>query len=89
MASEADIKIETPAYDYRFPHTSSHTKRCWVNYNLYQRCAMDNGEDHPDCRKYYKTFRSICPDAWWENWDELLEENRYPVQFTALSDAGH
>ena len=81
------MQIETPAFDHRFPHTSSTTKRCWVNYNMYQRCVMDKDEEHPECRKYYKTFRSLCPDEWVEKWDELLEENRYPVQFTALTQA--
>ena len=88
MASEgSSVQIETPAFDHRFPHTSSTTKRCWVNYNMYQRCVMDKDEEHPECRKYYKTFRSLCPDEWVEKFveDEVCN-NLLPASGEGVGD---
>eukprot|EP00127_Corallochytrium_limacisporum_P001636 Clim_evm5s73 gene=Clim_evmTU5s73 len=75
-----DVKLETVQFDPRFPNTNQ-TKHCWQSYVDYHRCAMMKGEDAPQCTKFFKTFKSLCPNAWVESWDEQRESGTFPYKF--------
>jgi cytochrome c oxidase subunit 6b len=74
----------TPLFDPRFP-TTNQTKNCWANYVEYQRCRLLRDDQHPDCRKYLRTFTSLCPTEWTDAWDEQREAGIFPGQL-AWSD---
>lgn len=53
----------TPLFDPRFP-TTNQSRNCWSHYVEFQRCRLSRSEDHPDCRKFYRTYMSLCPQEW-------------------------
>ncbi|CAA3012575.1 cytochrome c oxidase subunit 6b-1-like [Olea europaea subsp. europaea] len=58
-----EIKLETAPADYRFP-TTNQTRHCFTRYIEYHRCVAAKGEDAPECNKFAKYYRSICPSEW-------------------------
>ncbi|AQL05913.1 Cytochrome c oxidase subunit 6b-1 [Zea mays] len=63
MLSNFDIQIETAPADFRFP-TTNQTRHCFTRYVEYHRCVAAKGEDAPECDKFAKYYRSLCPGEW-------------------------
>ncbi|KAG8079695.1 hypothetical protein GUJ93_ZPchr0007g4662 [Zizania palustris] len=66
-----EIKIETAPADFRFP-TTNQTRHCFTRYIEYHRCVAAKGEGDPECEKFAKYYRSLCPGKWIERWNEQL-----------------
>ncbi|KAJ2724231.1 Cytochrome c oxidase subunit 6B [Coemansia sp. Benny D115] len=75
----AEIKIETPQFDARFPNVNQ-TKRCWQNYYDYSKCVAAKGEDFAPCKQFFKTYKSLCPNEWIEKWDDQKENGTLPFK---------
>ncbi|XP_062215438.1 cytochrome c oxidase subunit 6b-1-like [Phragmites australis] len=72
-----DIKIETAPADFRFP-TTNQTRHCFTRYVEYHRCVAAKGEGAPECDKFAKYYRSLCPGEWVERWNEQRENGTFP-----------
>uniref|UniRef100_A0A0D3FJC2 Cytochrome c oxidase subunit n=1 Tax=Oryza barthii TaxID=65489 RepID=A0A0D3FJC2_9ORYZ len=72
-----EIKIETAPADFRFP-TTNQTRHCFTRYVEYHRCVAAKGEDAPECDKFAKYYRSLCPGEWVERWNEQRENGTFP-----------
>ncbi|KAM1023193.1 hypothetical protein TB2_043986 [Malus domestica] len=72
-----EIKIETAPADFRFP-TTNQTRHCFTRYIEYHRCIAAKGEDAPECDKFAKFYRSLCPGEWVERWNEQRENGTFP-----------
>ncbi|MQM19616.1 hypothetical protein Taro_052623 [Colocasia esculenta] len=57
------IKLETAPADFRFP-TTNQTRHCFTRYIEYHRCINAKGEGAPECDKFAKYYRSLCPSEW-------------------------
>lgn len=71
------IKIETAPFDARFPNVNQ-TRNCWANFCDYQRCIKAKGEDYEPCQWFKRNYRSLCPVAWVEQWDEQVANGTFP-----------
>ncbi|PKA50784.1 Cytochrome c oxidase subunit 6b-1 [Apostasia shenzhenica] len=71
------IKLETAPADFRFP-TTNQTRHCFTRYIEYHRCIAAKGEDAPECQKFAKYYRSLCPGEWIERWNEQRENGTFP-----------
>ncbi|OEL33313.1 Cytochrome c oxidase subunit 6b-1, partial [Dichanthelium oligosanthes] len=60
---KTEIKIETAPADFRFP-TTNQTRHCFTRYIEYHRCVAAKGEGAPECEKFAKYYRSLCPSEW-------------------------
>ncbi|KAH1095071.1 hypothetical protein GYH30_040390 [Glycine max] len=58
-----EIKLETAPADFRFP-TTNQTRHCFTRYVEYHRCVAAKGEGAPECDKFAKYYRSLCPGEW-------------------------
>ncbi|KAL5124908.1 Cytochrome c oxidase subunit 6b-1 [Glycine soja] len=58
-----EIKLETAPADFRFP-TTNQTRHCFTRYIEYHRCVAAKGEGAPECDKFAKYYRSLCPGEW-------------------------
>ncbi|XP_051126556.1 cytochrome c oxidase subunit 6b-1-like [Andrographis paniculata] len=77
-AEEApQIKLETAPADVRFP-TTNQTRHCFTRYIEYHRCVAAKGEGAPECDKFAKYYRSLCPGEWVERWNEQRENGTFP-----------
>ncbi|KAL6179970.1 hypothetical protein ACLB2K_046640 [Fragaria x ananassa] len=72
-----EIKIETAPADFRFP-TTNQTRHCFTRYVEYHRCIAAKGEEAPECDKFKKYYRSLCPGEWVERWNEQRENGTFP-----------
>ncbi|KAK9930438.1 hypothetical protein M0R45_027475 [Rubus argutus] len=72
-----EIKIETAPADFRFP-TTNQTRHCFTRYVEYHRCIAAKGEEAPECDKFKKYYRSLCPGEWVERWNEQREDGTFP-----------
>ncbi|KAL5210129.1 hypothetical protein ABZP36_005752 [Zizania latifolia] len=72
-----EIKIETAPADFRFP-TTNQTRHCFTRYVEYHRCVAAKGEDAPECDKFAKYYRALCPGEWVERWNEQRENGTFP-----------
>ncbi|XP_050376548.1 cytochrome c oxidase subunit 6b-1-like [Argentina anserina] len=72
-----EIKIETAPADFRFP-TTNQTRHCFTRYVEYHRCIAAKGEEAPECDKFKKFYRSLCPGEWVERWNEQRENGTFP-----------
>ncbi|XP_057973824.1 cytochrome c oxidase subunit 6b-1 [Malania oleifera] len=72
-----EIKLETAPADFRFP-TTNQTRHCFTRYIEYHRCIAAKGEDAPECDKFAKYYRSLCPGEWIERWNEQRENGTFP-----------
>uniref|UniRef100_A0A0D9XQK4 Cytochrome c oxidase subunit n=1 Tax=Leersia perrieri TaxID=77586 RepID=A0A0D9XQK4_9ORYZ len=72
-----EIKIETAPADFRFP-TTNQTRHCFTRYVEYHRCVAAKGDDAPECDKFAKYYRSLCPGEWVERWNEQRENGTFP-----------
>ncbi|XP_077224382.1 cytochrome c oxidase subunit 12, mitochondrial-like isoform X2 [Tasmannia lanceolata] len=71
------IKVETAPADFRFP-TTNQTRHCFTRYIEYHRCVAAKGEGAPECDKFAKYYRSLCPGEWVERWNEQRENGTFP-----------
>ncbi|THU60894.1 hypothetical protein C4D60_Mb07t17540 [Musa balbisiana] len=71
------IKIETAPADFRFP-TTNQTRHCFTRYIEYHRCIAAKGEGAPECDKFAKYYRSLCPSEWIERWNEQRGNGTFP-----------
>ncbi|XP_023537220.1 cytochrome c oxidase subunit 6b-1-like [Cucurbita pepo subsp. pepo] len=72
-----EIKLETAPADFRFP-TTNQTRHCFTRYIEYHRCIQAKGEGAPECDKFAKYYRSLCPSEWVERWNEQRENGTFP-----------
>jgi cytochrome c oxidase subunit 6b len=72
-----EIKIETAPADFRFP-TTNQTRHCFTRYVEYHRCVAAKGEGAPECDKFAKYYRSLCPGEWVDRWNEQRENGTFP-----------
>lgn len=72
-----ELKLETAPADFRFP-TTNQTRHCFTRYIEYHRCVAAKGEGAPECDKFAKYYRSICPGEWIEKWNEQRENGTFP-----------
>ncbi|KAJ0025684.1 hypothetical protein Pint_08380 [Pistacia integerrima] len=78
-AEEApEIKLETAPADFRFP-TTNQTRHCFTRYIEYHRCVAAKGEGAPECDKFAKYYRALCPGEWIDRWNEQRENGTFPV----------
>ncbi|KAK7567128.1 cytochrome c oxidase, subunit VIb, partial [Phyllosticta citricarpa] len=68
-------------FDARFPNQNQ-TKHCWQNYVDYHKCVLAKGEDFAPCRQFYLAYKSLCPSAWTQRWDD---QRGKPTHFPDLS----
>merc|ERR1712130_681272 len=61
--------MQTIPFDPRFPNQNQ-TRNCWQNYVDFHRCQKIKGEEYEPCKFFEKNFKTICPAAWIEKWDE-------------------
>ncbi|KAF7816989.1 cytochrome c oxidase subunit 6b-1 [Senna tora] len=59
-----EIKLETAPADFRFP-TTNQTRHCFTRYVEFHRCVAAKGDDAPECDRFAKYYRSLCPGEWW------------------------
>ncbi|XP_020257443.1 cytochrome c oxidase subunit 6b-3-like [Asparagus officinalis] len=74
---QPEIKIETAPADFRFP-TTNQTRHCFTRYIEYHRCIAAKGEDAPECNKFAKYYRALCPGEWVDRWNEQRENGTFP-----------
>ncbi|KAL5722124.1 hypothetical protein ACHQM5_005682 [Ranunculus cassubicifolius] len=72
-----EIKLETAPADFRFP-TTNQSRHCFTRYVEYHRCVAAKGEDAPECDKFAKYYRSLCPGEWVDKWNEQRENGTFP-----------
>ncbi|KAJ9146465.1 hypothetical protein P3X46_028729 [Hevea brasiliensis] len=79
-----EIKLETAPADFRFP-TTNQTRHCFTRFIEYHRCVKISllcvaakGEGAPECNKFAKYYRSLCPSEWIERWNEQRENGTFP-----------
>ncbi|KAJ0533454.1 putative cytochrome-c oxidase [Helianthus annuus] len=76
-AKKPEIKLETAPADYRFP-TTNQSRHCFSRYVEYHRCVAAKGEGAPECDKFAKYYRSLCPGEWVDRWNEQRENGTFP-----------
>merc|ERR1712107_681431 len=69
---------QTIPFDPRFPNQNQ-TRNCWQNYVDFHRCQKLKGEDYEPCQFFFKNFKTICPNAWVERWDEQRAKDAFPA----------
>lgn len=69
----------TIPYDPRFPNQNQ-TRNCWQNYVDFNRCQKLKGEDYEPCQFFYKNFRTVCPNAWVEKWEDQRAAGTFPAK---------
>jgi cytochrome c oxidase subunit 6b len=72
-----EIKLETAPVDFRFP-TTNQTRHCFTRYIEYHRCVDAKGDDAPECDKFAKYYRALCPGEWVDRWNEQRENGTFP-----------
>jgi cytochrome c oxidase subunit 6b len=72
-----EIKLETAPADFRFP-TTNQSRHCFTRYIEYHRCVAAKGEGAPECDKFAKFYRSLCPGEWVDRWNEQRENGTFP-----------
>lgn len=72
-----EIKLETAPADYRFP-TTNQSRHCFTRYIEYHRCIAAKGDGAPECDKFAKYYRSLCPGEWIDRWNEQRENGTFP-----------
>lgn len=78
------LVLKTAPYDPRHPNTNQ-TRHCFHNYLDYHRCLRyvekkgEEGETvERTCQPFKRLYKIICPNAWSDQWDEWVSENRSP-----------
>ncbi|EEF33611.1 cytochrome C oxidase polypeptide vib, putative [Ricinus communis] len=77
---EDEYELEDPGTapaDARFP-SMNQTRHCYTRYLEYHKCIQEKGKDAPECGKFAKYYRSLCPVEWVERWNEQREMGTFP-----------
>lgn len=61
--AEVAVTVRTSPVDRRFP-TTNQTKHCWARYLEFHACAAAKDADDPECAKFKRWYRSLCPEEW-------------------------
>ncbi len=56
------------------------SRNCWQNYVDYHRCVNLKGQEYEPCQFFFKRYRTMCPFAWVEKWDEQRENGSFPAK---------
>jgi cytochrome c oxidase subunit 6b len=67
-----------PKFDPRFPNQNQ-ARNCFVNYVDYQRCMKLKGAEHKDCDYFKNVAKSLCPEQWYERFEEQVQNDSFPV----------
>ncbi|RWS22023.1 cytochrome c oxidase subunit 6B1-like protein [Leptotrombidium deliense] len=73
---EKRAKLAGPPYDPRFPNQNQ-TRNCYQNYLDYHRCIKIKGQDYKPCEWYRNAYVALCPDFWYQKWDEQREKGTF------------
>lgn len=57
------MTVRTSPVDRRFP-TTNQTKHCWARYLEFHACAAAKDASDPECAKFKRWYRSLCPEEW-------------------------
>lgn len=58
------VQLGTAPFDPRFPATNQ-AKHCYTRYNEYYKCVKEKGDpEDPECIKYKRWYKSLCPTEW-------------------------
>ncbi|XP_014672562.1 PREDICTED: cytochrome c oxidase subunit 6B1-like [Priapulus caudatus] len=76
MSSGEKVELKTAPFDARFPNQNQ-TRNCWQNYVDFHRCVKAKGDDYEPCQYFKRVYRSLCPNAWVDKWDEQREEGSF------------
>ncbi|KAJ0052260.1 hypothetical protein Pint_01175 [Pistacia integerrima] len=68
---------ETAPNDDRFP-VMNQTRHCYARYIEYHKCVEEKVKNAPECEKFAKYYRSLCPHEWIEKWNEQRELGTFP-----------
>ncbi|KDE07254.1 cytochrome c oxidase subunit 6B [Microbotryum lychnidis-dioicae p1A1 Lamole] len=79
MSESEGFVLQTAPFDARFPNTNQ-SKACFQNYVDHYRCINKKGEDFEPCKRFYRTFHSLCPNEWIAKWDEQREAGKFPAR---------
>lgn len=81
------VVLKTAPYDPRHPNANQ-TRHCFQNYVDFHRCvrflkskhgeALDEEAIAQKCFPFKRLYKILCPNAWHEQWDEWVEEQRSP-----------
>jgi len=63
VGEEVAVTVRTSPVDRRFP-TTNQTKHCWARYLEFHACAAAKDASDPECAKFKRWYRSLCPDEW-------------------------
>ncbi|KAH7514335.1 hypothetical protein FEM48_Zijuj11G0077900 [Ziziphus jujuba var. spinosa] len=53
-------------------------RHCYTSYLEYHKCVKEKGKDAPECEKFERHYKSLCPVEWIERWDEQRENGTFP-----------
>jgi len=67
VGEEVAVTVRTSPVDRRFP-TTNQTKHCWARYLEFHACAAAKDASDPECAKFKRWYRSLCPDEWVRCW---------------------
>ncbi|KAF8207556.1 cytochrome c oxidase subunit VIb [Mycena galopus ATCC 62051] len=70
--------LQTAAFDARFPNQNQ-TRNCWQNYCDYFRCINARGEGFEPCKRFQRSYHSLCPNEWISKWDDQRESGTFPA----------
>lgn len=72
-----EYKLETPGFDARYAQQNQ-TKHCYQSYMDYHKCVDLKGDSFTPCKTFFKTYSSLCPTSWTEEWDDQREKGIFP-----------
>ncbi|XVE57512.1 hypothetical protein DITRI_Ditri04bG0096600 [Diplodiscus trichospermus] len=55
------------------------TRHCYESYVEYHKCIKEKDKNAPQCDRYGKHYRSLCPAEWIERWDEARAVGTFPA----------
>ncbi|KAF3781953.1 Cytochrome c oxidase subunit 6b-1 [Nymphaea thermarum] len=72
-----EVDLVTAPADPRFP-TTNQTRHCYTRYIEYHKCIQAKGKGAPECEKFARYYRSLCPSEWIQKWNEQRELGIFP-----------
>lgn len=69
--------LKTAPYDPRFPNQNQ-TRYCYSSYIDFHRCKKSQSETSEACQYFKKLYKTMCPNAWVEKWDEQIDAGIFP-----------
>ncbi|GLT49069.1 hypothetical protein SLA2020_226520 [Shorea laevis] len=59
--------------------TKPQTRHCYASYVEYHKCLKEKGNNAPECEKFAKHYKSLCPNEWIDRWDRERELGTFPA----------